>query len=300
MHRYLKCIGFQSITTRKQLKEVFDLVLKDPDTVQTIPTEEEDGQLSVLTKEFIPNMGLTLCGTYDEAGNFELEFYFPYLYSQLFSSPASITFERQGEKNAYMGSCDDYQVGITLIFHLSNFVQLCQLTQKNGTAPETFGVYLSGLADEGKILLPIHKTIDQQTEWNMDAKKHNMVEAAKEGDRAAIEYLTQREMRTFARVNRELPTTDIYTLISSFVMPRGNECDQYTILGEIIDAYSFINHTTEETVYLILLKCNHMHLSIGINQADLVGIPEKGRRFKGNIWLQGAARFGSIDSSPYL
>ncbi len=297
MHRYLKCIGFQAITTRKQLKGVFDTVLNQPDTVQYIPTEEEDNRLCVLTKNFAPGMGLALCGNFNEDDDFELEFYYPYFYSDVSSTFSPATFERQGEKDSYMGSCDDYNVGITLIFYLSNFMDMRELTQELGYLPAATSIRLTGLAEEGKVLLPIHKTIDEEAAWKASKVKCDMVEAAKKGDRSAMEYLTRQEMRTFARVNREVSTTDIYTLVNSFFMPNGVECDHYSILGEIEDVKTIVNSITSETVYRLLLNCNSIHLSVIINQADLLGVPEKGRRFKGKIWLQAFADFES--DNPY-
>ena len=35
------------------------------------------------------------------------------------------------------------------------------------------------------------------------------------------------------------------------------------------------------------LSCNEIAFDVCINQKDLMGEPEVGRRFKGNIWMQG-------------
>ena len=39
------------------------------------------------------------------------------------------------------------------------------------------------------------------------------------------------------------------------------------------------------------LECNDMYVDICVNAKDLLGVPEIGRRFKGNIWLQGQLNF---------
>lgn len=39
------------------------------------------------------------------------------------------------------------------------------------------------------------------------------------------------------------------------------------------------------------LECNDMDLDICINEKDLLGEPDVGRRFKGVIWLQGNINF---------
>ena len=70
-------------------------------------------------------------------------------------------------------------------------------------------------------------------------------------------------------------------------MPKGIECDQYTILGEILDFRLEQNRFTKEKIYIITVNCNEMIFDVCINQLDLMGEPEIGRRLKANIWLQG-------------
>ena len=74
-------------------------------------------------------------------------------------------------------------------------------------------------------------------------------------------------------------------------MPYGIESDQYSILGEIMDCRLLQNELTKENVYAMDIKCNDMDFSLCINQKDLLGEPAVGRRFKGNIWLQGSINY---------
>ena len=71
-------------------------------------------------------------------------------------------------------------------------------------------------------------------------------------------------------------------------MPFGIESDQYTILGEILDFARLINKYTNETIYAMNIECNDIVFDICINEKDLLGEPAIGRRFKGNIWMQGS------------
>lgn len=291
MHRYLKCVGFRSITKKRQLKEVFDQILEQPDSFQLVQTDE-DSNLCVLMKDFAPDMGIALCGEYNDEDEFELEYYYPYYFGDVVSTNAPCRFKRQGEKESYAGSCDDYRIGITLIFYLSNFMDMQELFSNTGSVPEAGAVCLSGLAEEGKILFPVYHTAEEKTAAQSAAEKRcEMIEAAKGGDRSAIEYLTQDEMRTFSHLNRQINSNDIYTLIDSFFMPDGVECDQYAVMGEIEDVNSVVNDFTGEIVYQLLVNCNDIYLLIAIHEDDLVGIPENGRRFKGRIWLQGHVDF---------
>ena len=52
------------------------------------------------------------------------------------------------------------------------------------------------------------------------------------------------------------------------------------------------NSWTGENIYRMVISCNGIDITIGINQKDLMGEPQVGRRFKGDIWLQGIGHFG--------
>ena len=44
---------------------------------------------------------------------------------------------------------------------------------------------------------------------------------------------------------------------------------------------------TGEKMYAMEIECNDLHFRVTINEKDLLGEPAVGRRFKGNIWMQG-------------
>jgi len=71
-------------------------------------------------------------------------------------------------------------------------------------------------------------------------------------------------------------------------MPYGIESDQYSVLGDIIELTEEKNIITNEKIYCIKVSCNDIIFSVCINKNDLIGEPMVGRRFKGNIWMQGS------------
>ena len=74
-------------------------------------------------------------------------------------------------------------------------------------------------------------------------------------------------------------------------MPCGIECDQYSVIGNILDIEIKQNRITEEDVYCLRLDCNDVIFTVAINKKDLFGEPKVGRRFKGQIWMQGTLQF---------
>ena len=74
-------------------------------------------------------------------------------------------------------------------------------------------------------------------------------------------------------------------------MPFGIECDKYSILGTILDFTTTENIATKEELYIMDLEVNDLRFSLCVPKARVVGEPANGRRFKGNIWLQGKINF---------
>ena len=113
------------------------------------------------------------------------------------------------------------------------------------------------------------------------------IQAAREGDEKAIESLTLDDMDTYSNISRKIRKEDVFSIVDSYFMLYGVECDQYSILGEIIECKKVENELTKENVYIMDINCNELSINVCINEKDIYGEPEVGRRFKGYIWLQG-------------
>ena len=113
------------------------------------------------------------------------------------------------------------------------------------------------------------------------------VPAMVEGDEDAIESLTLEDMDTYALLSQRVMKEDIFSIVKSTFMPFGIESDQYTVLGEIIDCVTMENKLTHEKLYGMKLLCNNIQVDVCINEKDLLGEPAIGRRFRGNVWMQG-------------
>ena len=115
--------------------------------------------------------------------------------------------------------------------------------------------------------------------------------AARTGDPAAIESLTLDDIDTYSKVSRRLITEDVFTIVDTYIMPYGIECDRYSILGEILGLQSIENEYTGEELYVMTLEVNGLTFDVCVPVKEVVGEPGVGRRFKGNIWMQGVINF---------
>lgn len=131
----------------------------------------------------------------------------------------------------------------------------------------------------------------RKTEKKAASKRSRLIEAAKRGDEEAIETLTVEDIDLFSSVSRRVAREDIYSIVDTCFMPSGIECDQYSVIGNILSVDRRINRITGEEIFLLGLECNDLLFTAAINAADLLGEPVPGRRFKGQVWIQGNVCF---------
>ena len=99
------------------------------------------------------------------------------------------------------------------------------------------------------------------------------------------------DIDAYSMISRRIQYEDVYSIVDSYLIPYGLECDLYNILGDITDVDTFRNSMTQETIVRLGLNCNDIPLDVCINESDLLGEPAVGRRFKGIVWLQGKVYF---------
>ncbi len=291
MHRYLRAIGFSSLTDRKKTKELLTDVVMHSDA-RAYTTNNEDVMLGEFRKNFAGNMGIAVCGEFDDDDKFIYDYYYPYLEGTGITSYEDVSVERHAAKYSYAGVCDDVKVGISLIFYLRNMIPYVK-AQSLGKLPiRGTTLTLSALSVSGTVMMPIQKDEMQKEKVKKDSQnRSNLIAAARKGDEDAIETLTLEEMDMYTTISRRIHKEDVFSLVDTYFMPYGVECDQYSILGEIENVHRTTNKITGEEIYVLTISCNELTFDVCINIIDLFGEPQVGRRFKGVIWLQGYINF---------
>ena len=291
MHSYLKSIGFSKIEKKKDIDELLNEVVNNYD--EKIVAENESEHLyAEISKEYGINSGITVFGEYDENNVFQREYWYPYFRGAQVSSREEVLIEKHADKESYAGACDDMRVGVTLIFYLQNVGEYILEKGRGALTKGEKAVSLSGLAKEGKILLPIKKNERKEDKDKKAINNRNhLIAAARNGDEEAIENLTLEDIDIYTMISRRILHEDVFSIVESYFMPYGMECDQYNVMGEILECTETTNYITKEKMYQLSLECNNICLEVCINSNDLMGEPKKGRRFKGTIWLQGRVDF---------
>lgn len=289
MHRFLRSIGFSTYQKKRDIERLL-AKLEETGMKRRIQIDT-DTNLSEVRAEVAPGVGVVMVGETDDEGVFRREYYYPYLTGSDVSSTADCSIQRHTEKETYAGLLDEYRVGISLIFYLENGFDYRE-RKLDRMSRKVESVRLAGLAMDGKILLPLHKTRKQIEMARVATKDRNsLLEAAKNGDEDAMETLTIEDIDMYSQISRRVMKEDIYSIVDSCFMPCGIECDQYSVIGEILRIDVKQNQVTGEEIYDLTLDCNDMVFHVGVAKRDLTGEPKVGRRFKGQIWMQGVARF---------
>ena len=287
MHKFLKSIGFSDFK-KKDLEIILNEIIARPQMVK-VTKDSEGNEFAELSKEFAANVGITVRGNYLENDKFEMEYFYPYFYGTSLTTQEEITVEKHSEKESYAGVCEDSNIGVTLIFYLQNIADYLSEKNRRPSGEKMYGAYLSGLSVEGSILLPIEKYKEKANKCRY-SERSQLVAQAREGDEEAIESLTLEDMDMYSILSRRVMKEDIFSIVSSTFMPYGIESDQYSILGEILDYAIVENAITKEIIYCMKIECNDLIFDVCINGKDLMGEPAVGRRFKGNIWMQGSVQ----------
>lgn len=291
MHKFLRSIGFSELNDRKKLTDILTEVVAHSDE-RAYTTNKDDVLLGEFRKNFASGLGIAVCGEFDDEDKFIYDYYYPYLEGSGVTSYEDVSVERHAARESYAGVCDDIKVGISLIFYLRNRIPYIKAQSLGKLPVRGTSVTMSALALNGSIMLPIMKDEMQKEQVKRDSvNRINLLAAARKGDEDAIETLTLEDMDLYTSISRRIHKEDVFSMVDTYFMPYGVECDQYSVLGEIVGIRLSVNHLTGEQIYILTICCNELTFDVAINIIDLFGEPKVGRRFKGVIWLQGYINF---------
>ena len=291
MHKYMRAIGFSSLESHKRLQELLTEVIVHSDR-RNITRNQDNIILGEFCKDFAKGLGIAVCGEIDEEERFTYEYYYPYLEGSGITSYEDVTVERHAEKESYAGVCDDMKVGISLIFYLKNKIPYVRAQADNKLPVRGTSLTLSALSISGMVIFPIQKDEEQLERVKQDsANRSSLMAAARKGDEDAIETLTLEDMDMYTAISRRIHKEDVFSLVDTYFMPYGVECDHYSVLGEIVEMEMTTNQITGEKIYILKICSNELTFDVSINIIDLYGEPQVGRRFKGVVWLQGSINF---------
>ena len=231
MHSYLKAIGFSRVKSRKEMEELLEAVISAATEEKVYKINDEVTAVE-LTTEVGDNIGLIIRGEYDKDGRFYAEHFVPYYCGQKVSTAESTFISKRVETDAYTVICEDYRLGVSLIFYLLNAIDYRNAKRKG--LHVLYPIRLSALALEGKILLPTLRTEHQMAQKKEEIiARSKLIIEAKSGNQEAMESLTMEDIDQYAVVSRRIKQEDVYSIVESTFIPYGSESDNYMIIGII-------------------------------------------------------------------
>jgi len=288
MNTFLKTIGFSEL---KYQKDVEALMVKVISSANNIEKTEKKGieqsahvEYSLATSS---SCGIRVCGEEDSEGKFHFSHYFPYLKALIDNHEEEIFINKKVDSDGLTGMCEDYRLGISVIFYIQNVVEYHSHFGESKVLDDQI-VRLAGLAESGKIILPTINYAQEQMKRKKESKKKSQLMAeARKGNLEAIENLTMSDIDNYARVSMRIKNEDLLSIVDTSIVPYGSESEMYNITGNILAVSSETNIQTGEKIWILQIESNEIELDVCINASDLLGEPEAGRRFRGNVWLQG-------------
>lgn len=295
MHGLMRSIGLKYISSKRELETLLSEVTQNPDEQRVVAVSAEGENIVEFRKYLGKGIGVILHGYYNEDNEFVREYYFPFIDGGYYNEKEEVTLNRHIGKTSFAGTCEDARIGVSMIFYLQNGIEFINYLLDKKHSVICGSLSLVGLAASGTILLPVNKSA-KQVHMNRMARQNRreLLNAAKQGDEAAIENLTIEDLDLYSQISRRIRKEDVFTIVDNTFMPYGVECDHYMVMGDIEELEEIINIYSQERIYRMTVDCNDVKLSITVNKEDLVGEPMIGRRFKGGIWLQGIIDFDSI------
>lgn len=285
MHSYLKSIGFSNISGQDQIEQMIYKALGEAKDCSGFC--RSNGKTAVeYIKWTSPSTGIKIRGEEDERGNFHYSHYFPFCNADSIVEEENVYIDKRIETDAYSAACEDSRLGITLIFYVQNNIDYLDVF-KGEKCIDRVGVSYTGLATEGKIILPNMEMAVNPISVKEEKSKKVLLEEAKKGNPEAIQNLTIKDIDLYASVMRRIQKEDVLSIVKSSIIPTGSEADLYKVMGTIKSIKRETNGETGEEIIIMEIDANGIAMDICINGSELMGNPEVGMRFRGNVWLQG-------------
>lgn len=297
MHKYLRAVGFSDpMNATDRLNLIDDIKNKAYYREKAADPDEEDRIFCEYRLELADGCGLFMTGSLDEEDDFSMGQIEPYLLPEAVTTMEEVFVEKRIDNRSFAGICDDLRIGTTLIFRLLNPVDYLRFNSFDELPCPGTSVWLSSLSIEGTIVLPLKKSpYEEKVIEDRARRRTEMLEEAMDGNEQSMNAITMEDMETYSDLLDKIVDHDILSLVDSFFMPTGAECDVYYILGDILSCRQVRNPYTLDKIHILSIRCCGIEFTVGINDKDLYGYPEPGRRFKGVIWLQGIISFSGIN-----
>lgn len=291
MHNYLRAAGFSEYNTEGIVYRFIRNSVIKPEYL-TARLDLGDGTVLLEYRQPVNAFAGICAAVLESNGEFsEIQYYYPYFNGPEVSTNAVCTVEKHAMTDTYSGIIEEYNIGLSLIFFMSNPVRY-RIRALNDNTSEFRGTALTAFSNEATVLLPVVPQQDPLDPLNANDVKslfdaEDPLVISEDGEPEFNEALLDADIDMYNQISERIESEDLYSLVEQSFMPCGVECDQYSVIGEILDYAEHVNELTEERLAFIKLSCNDVEFWMCIRRDDILGEPQTGRRLKCRIWLTG-------------
>lgn len=287
---YIKALGFSEFDTKAKAEQLVAQVIDSP--TNRYISNDTKGEVRVeYYKSYGKDFGLVVRGEINDKEELVVHTLIPYAKGRSVMDTHEIDIAQNDEKHSYSGYCEERKSGTPVSFFLQNLVDYLEIEEEEKDVYFD-GVRLSLFAIEGTVILPIEKDEeDENLELAEQMIREELLNQAREGSEDAMDALEEEALEATKILRERLKNEDLLTILEGFFIPLGDDEDIYSVLGTIDEAKKLVNRITKESVWRLRLKCMNMTFDVFLNDADLVGKPMKGMRFKGTSWVHGLIEF---------
>ena len=98
-----------------------------------------------------------------------------------------------------------------------------------------------------------------------------LLSAARNGDQTAMESLTLDDIDIYSKVSKRLVTEDVFSIVDTYFMPYGVECDRYSIWEKYWNCIQLKMKKTREELYVMKLDVNELQFDVCVPVKEVLG-----------------------------
>ena len=290
MLNYFRALGFSTYTREDHILPLLTDVHENPDYIECC--DLKDTTFVTMEKDIMEDSGIGIFGSYDAYDRFQIEYYYVYHKTKEVSGKEVCLIIHLNGKEAFQVTTDDTRLGVPLHYYLINTNGFFDAVNEAYDPNQALNYHLSALSLSGSILLPLLK--DTETKKRSDSfydRRKEACDGARRGKPMAYDAFLGFEEALHQMTEKQSRMMDLYSIIDTSFIPVNEAEGDYKVLAEITDVKLHKNPITREECYLLSLKACDIPFELLINKMDLLGEPLVGRRFLGQIHLQGYIDF---------
>ncbi len=253
------------------------------------------------------NSGMIMRGHVNEStGKAKMNFFLPVHINKDVSLEGYVgvrkeTVREAKRKGFYLGSVYCPQSGKDVVFALQNLI--IGLRNDEYKKEKIYSVHLSGMASEGKILLPatVNQNVNTRiavvaSKSGLDKPEYGLVPPKNPlKGLSDYDYIQNRGKKNKREFDERIKGETVYSVVDTMLNALFCESDTYMqediymVVGNITKKTKQINKITGEEIYILKVLCTEydVNIDICINSKALLGEPDIGRRFAGKVMMQG-------------